>query len=98
MTVTLGLMVRLQAKPGKENELAEFLKAGRALAMAEEQTVTWYAFRLNDSEFGIFDTFADQGGRDAHLNGEIARGLGQVAPDLLARDPEIVPVDLLAAK
>jgi quinol monooxygenase YgiN len=98
MSVTLGLLVRLEAKPGKERTLAEFLTAGRELALAEKGTVTWYAFRLSDREFGIFDTFATEHGREAHLAGEIARALGEVAEDLLARPPEITPVDVLAAK
>jgi quinol monooxygenase YgiN len=98
MVVTLGLLVRLEAKPGREQALADFLAAGRELALAEEQTVTWYAFRLNESEFGIFDTFEAEEGRRAHLNGEIARALGQAADELLARAPEITPVDVLGAK
>jgi quinol monooxygenase YgiN len=98
MTVKLGLLVRLEAKPGKEDELAAFLESGRALALAEEQTVTWYAFRISDREFGIFDTFASEEGRQAHLDGEIAKALGEVAPNLLARDPEIVPTTVVAAK
>jgi quinol monooxygenase YgiN len=98
MTVTLGLLVRLEARQGKEEALAEFLRAGRELALAEEQTVTWYAFRLNEREFGIFDTFAAEEGRRAHLSGAIATALGEVAEDLLVRAPEIAPVDILAAK
>ncbi|WP_329454473.1 putative quinol monooxygenase [Streptomyces sp. NBC_01497] len=98
MTVTLGLLVRLEAKPGKEQALAEFLAAGRELAVAEEQTVTWYACRLSEREFAIFDTFAAEEGRRAHLEGEIAKALGNVAGDLLVRAPEITPVDVLAAK
>ncbi|WP_328580699.1 putative quinol monooxygenase [Streptomyces sp. NBC_00370] len=98
MTVTVGLLVQLEAKPGKEDELASFLEAGRALAMQESGTVTWYAFRTGLSGFGIFDTFETEDGRQAHLAGEIAKALGEAAPDLLARNPEITSVDVLAAK
>jgi len=98
MTVTVGLLVQLQAKPGKEDELASFLEAGRPLAMQEPGTVTWYAFRTGPSGFGIFDTFETEDGRQAHLAGEIAKALGEVASDLLARGPEITSVDVLAAK
>ena len=81
MAPTLGLLALLEAKPGKEAELAAFLEQGRAIAAAEEGTVTWYAFKLNESTYGIFDTFAAEEGRQAHLNGEIPKALGQVGPD-----------------
>ena len=93
-----GILALLEAKPGKADELAAFLRQGRELAMAEEGTVTWYAFQVDESTFGIYDTFDDDAGRQAHLNGEIAKALFQVAPDLLAKDPDIRPVDVLAAK
>ena len=67
------------------------------IALAEEGTVTWYAFQVNESTYGIFDTFETEEGRQAHLNGEIAKALGQIAPDLLAKDPDIRPVDVIAA-
>ncbi|SEG56748.1 Quinol monooxygenase YgiN [Actinacidiphila yanglinensis] len=98
MAVELGLLVRLQAKPGKEEALADFLRGGRALAVAEQQTVTWYAFRIGEREFGIFDTFETEEGRQAHLSGEIALALGRIGPDLLASEPEIRSTDVLAAK
>ena len=75
MTVTLGLFAQLEAKPGKGNELAAFLESGRALAAAEEGTVTWYAFKLDDTTFGIFDTFETENARQAHINGEIPKAL-----------------------
>jgi quinol monooxygenase YgiN len=75
-----------------------FLKKGRELAVAETGTMTWYAFKLSDTTYGIFDTFADEEGRQAHLNGEIPAALGQVAPDLLAQDPDIRLSDILAVK
>ena len=68
------------------------------LAAAEPATVTWYAFKLSDTTFGIFDTFSDEAGRQAHLNGPIAAALGQAGPGLLAKDPDIQRPDILAAK
>ena len=97
MAVNRGLLVLLEAKAGKEGELAAFLQSGRELALAEEGTVTWYAFQVNENTYGIFDTFETEEGRQAHLNGEIAKALGQIAPDLLAKDPDIRPVDVIAA-
>jgi quinol monooxygenase YgiN len=98
MNVTLGLLALLEAKPGKGAELAAFLEAGRALASAEPGTVTWYAFKISDTQYGIFDSFVTEADRQAHLNGEIPTALGQVAPDLLAKAPDIRPVDVLAVK
>jgi quinol monooxygenase YgiN len=97
MAVNRGLLVLLEAKAGKEGELAAFLQSGRELALAEEGTVTWYAFQVNESTYGIFDTFETEEGRQAHLSGEIAKALGAIAPDLLAKDPDIRPVDVIAA-
>jgi quinol monooxygenase YgiN len=98
MAVKLGLLVPLEAKPGKGDALGEFLEAGRELALAEQGTITWYAFKIDDTHYGIFDTFEDEEGRQAHLNGEIAKGLGQVADELLATPPEIAQVQVIAAK
>ncbi len=98
MTVDRGLLALLEAKPGKGDELAAFLKQGRELAAAEGGTVTWYAFKLTDTTYGIFDTFEDEDGRQAHLNGQIPAALGQVAGDLLASDPDIRTTDILAVK
>ena len=98
MSVTLGILALLEAKPGKGGELAEFLKAGRELAIAEEGTVTWYAFKISDTSYGIFDTFETEDARDAHLAGQIPQALGQVAPDLLAGEPDIRMVGLVAVK
>jgi quinol monooxygenase YgiN len=96
--VKLGLLARLEAKPGKEQEVAEFLKGGLALAEQEPGTVSWYALQLGPSTFGIFDTFEDEAGRDAHLSGPIAKALMEKAGELLAKDPVIEKVDLLAVK
>ncbi len=98
MPIDRGLLALLEAKPGKGDELGEFLRSGRELAAAEGGTVTWYAFRLSDTSYGIFDTFEDEDGRQAHLNGEIPAALGKVGPDLLASDPDIRTVDVLAVK
>ncbi len=98
MSLNYGLLALLEAKPGKGDELAAFLDAGRALAAAETETVTWYAFKVSDSTYGIFDTFATEGGRQAHLNGQIPAELGKVADDLLAKDPDIRPIDIIAVK
>ena len=98
MTVTLGILALLEARAGKGDELAAFLKAGRELAVAEEGTVTWYAFKISDTSYGIFDTFATGDARTAHINGQIPAALAQVSADLLARAPDIQPVSLLAVK
>jgi quinol monooxygenase YgiN len=98
MTVTLGILALLEAKAGKGDELAAFLKSGRDLAVAEEGTVTWYAFKISDTSYGIFDTFATDDARTAHINGQIPAALAQVSADLLARAPDIQPVNLVAVK
>jgi quinol monooxygenase YgiN len=98
MTVTLGILALLEAKPGKGDELAAFLKSGRDLAVAEEGTVTWYAFKISDTSYGLFDTFATDDARTAHINGQIPAALAQVSADLLARAPDIQPVNLVAVK
>jgi quinol monooxygenase YgiN len=98
MTVTLGILAMLEAKPGKGGELEAFLRAGRELAVAEEGTVTWYAFKISDTSYGIFDTFATDDARTAHINGQIPAALAKVSADLLASEPAIRPVDVLAVK
>ena len=98
MTVKLGLLALLDAKDGKGAELGDFLEAGRVLAAAEIGAVTWYAFKLSDTQYGIFDSFETEDGRQADLNGEIRTALGQVASDLLAKEPDIRMVDVIANK
>jgi len=98
MAVTLGILALLEARPGKGRELADFLKAGRELALAEGGTVTWYAFKISDTSYGIFDTFADDDARTAHINGQIPAALADVSADLLASAPDIRFVDVLAVK
>jgi quinol monooxygenase YgiN len=98
MTVNIGLLAQLEARPGKGDALGAFLEAGRELALAEEGTVTWYAFRIDETHFGIFDTFEAEAGRQAHIEGEIPKALGQIAAELLAVAPDIKPVDVIAVK
>ena len=96
--VKLALLVRLEAKPGKEEEVAAFLSSALPLAQAEPGTISWFAFRTGSSTFGIFDTFNDEAGRQAHLSGQIAAALMAKAPELLAKPPIIEKLDLLAGK
>ena len=94
----LALFVRLEAKPGKEAEVAQFLKGALPLVEAEPGTTTWFALRFGPSTFGIYDTFADESGRQAHLQGKVAAALMAKASELLAKPPVIEKVDILADK
>ena len=96
--VKLALFVRLEAKPGQETMLANFLAGALPLANAEAGTTAWFALKFGPSTFGIFDAFADEAGRTAHLEGPIAAALMANAAALLAVPPTIEKVDLLAAK
>jgi quinol monooxygenase YgiN len=96
--LTRSLFVRLEAKPGKENDVAAFLEQGLQLANQETTTPLWFALRLGPTTFGIFDAFEDESGRQAHLNGPIAKALMENAPNLLASAPVIERVDVLGAK
>ncbi|HEY8914794.1 MAG TPA: antibiotic biosynthesis monooxygenase [Chitinophaga sp.] len=93
-----ALLVRLEAKPGKEQEVAAFLKSALPLAQEEAGTIQWFALQIGPSTFGVFDTFNDDSGRQAHLSGPIAKALMEKAPELLAKDPVIESVELLAVK
>ena len=93
-----ALFVRLEAKPGKEAELAQFLQAGLGMAPQEATTPVWFALQIGPSTFGIFDAFYDEAGRQAHLDGPIAQALGANAATLLAKPPLIEPIDVLGAK
>jgi quinol monooxygenase YgiN len=93
-----ALLARLHAKPGKVDEVAEFLEGALPAARAEEDTIAWYAIQLDETTFGIFDTFADDDGRQAHLDGEIAAALMKHADELLEEPPQIQHVEVLAAK
>ena len=96
--VQVALLVRLEAKPGKEAEVASFLEGGLAIVEEEPATTAWFAIRLGPSTFGIFDAFPDESGRQAHLSGRVAAALMAKAPELLAQPPVIEKVDVLAAK
>ena len=94
----LGLLVTLEAKPGKEMELKEFLIGALPLVDAEPETTSWFAIQLAPSTFGIFDTFRDERGREAHLSGAVAKALMAKAAELLAKPPAIEKIDVLAEK
>ena len=96
--LSLGLFVRLEAKPGKEEEVAAFLRQGLQMANQEATTLLWFALRLGPSTFAIFDAFHDEAGRQTHLNGPIAKALMAHAPDLLAVPPSIEKTEVLGAK
>ncbi len=96
--VTVGLLARLQAKPGKESEVQSLLEAAQSIVEAEPETKAWFAVRFGPSEFGIFDVFPDDAGRQAHLSGKVAEALKERGPDLFAEDPSIEQVDVLATK
>jgi quinol monooxygenase YgiN len=96
--VSVGLYVHLEAKPGKEAEVAQFLRSGLPLAEAEPATITWFALQMGKSTFGIFDAFENESGRQAHLNGQIAAALMAKASELFSEPPAIEKVDVLAAK
>jgi quinol monooxygenase YgiN len=94
----VALFVRLEAKAGKENDVVKFLETGLQLANQEATTPVWFALRLGPSTFGIFDAFADESGRQAHLNGPIAQALMAKAPELFAKPPAIERIDVLGSK
>jgi quinol monooxygenase YgiN len=96
--VSVGLLVTLEAKPGKEDDLATFLKGALPLVEQEPQTTAWFAVRLASSRFAIFDAFPNEAGREEHLSGPVAAALMENAPELLAGEPVIETVDVLADK
>ncbi len=96
--VKTGLLVRLEAKAGKEAEVGSFIQGAVDLANREASTIAWFAVRLGPSTFAIFDVFPDEAGRQAHLNGPIAKALMAKASELLAKAPTIEPHEVLAAK
>lgn len=98
MTVKKALFAQLEAKPGKEAVVRDFIAGAVALANQEHQTTVWFALQLGPSTFGVFDAFADEAGRQAHLNGAIAQALMAKAPELLSKPPQIDPIDVLSAK
>jgi quinol monooxygenase YgiN len=94
----VGLLVRIEAKPEFADEVEAMLRGARELAEREEGTVAWFAFRESATTFGVFDTFEDEQGRQAHLSGRIASALGEAALTKLSVAPVIAPVDLLGTK
>src|SRR5262245_28329093 len=98
MALTLGILALVEAKPGKESDVAAFVKSGQEIVEQEPGTRVWYGFRVNDSTFGIFDAFEDEAARQAHLAGEIPAALAQNGAALLVRDPDIRLVDVVAVK
>ncbi len=96
--VKVALFVRLEAKPGKEKEVEQFLLNGLPLVQEEPATTAWFGIRLGPSTFGIFDAFPDEAGRQAHLAGKVAATLMEKAGDLFSAPPSIEKVDVLAAK
>jgi quinol monooxygenase YgiN len=96
--VNVALYVALEAKPGKEEAVAEFLRQGKALVEAEPATIAWFGVRLGPSTFAIFDAFPDEAGRQAHLSGKVAAALMTKAGELLAQPPTIRKADVLASK
>jgi quinol monooxygenase YgiN len=96
--VKKALFVRLEAKPGKENEVAQFLESGLPIVQKEPGTTAWFGIKLGPSTFGIFDAFPDEAGRQAHLTGKVAAALMAKASELFSQPPAIEKVDVLAAK
>lgn len=95
--VTVGLLVRIEANPGRESEVEDFLRQGQALVGEEPDTVRWFAIRFGPSSFGIFDAFPDDSGRQAHLSGKVAAALRENVGELFD-EPSIEPVDVIAEK
>jgi quinol monooxygenase YgiN len=96
--VTVGLLVRLEAKPGKEEDVERFLQGGLSIVNAEPDTIAWFAIRMGPTTYGIFDVFPTDAGRQAHLQGRVAEALMAQADDLFSEPPDIGPLDVLAAK
>lgn len=98
MAPKFGLLAMVEAKPGKEQEVWDFLSGGREIVNNEPGTRTWYAFRVTENTFGIFDTFDTEEDRQAHLNGAIPAALSEHGPAMLAKDPDIKMIELIAVK
>lgn len=96
--VTVGLLIPLEAKPGKEAEVEAFLNSGLPIVTDEPATTAWFAIKMGPTTYGIFDVFPDESGRQAHLSGRVAAALMQQAPDLFVTPPDIQQLDVLAAK
>lgn len=96
--ITVGILLKVEAKAGKEQDVANFLKGALAFVEQEPETVNWYSFKVNENTFGIFDTFPNEDGRKAHLAGKVAEELMKHAPELLASAPVIEFVDIMSSK
>lgn len=94
----LALFAMLEARAGKETEVEKFLKSAQRLTEQESGTSTWYALKLGSAKFGIFDTFRDEEGRNAHLTGAIAKALFARADELFAKPPQVEKLEILASK
>ena len=95
--LTKALLVRLEALPGKEQELADFLTEARSIVMEEPGTIAWFAIQFGPSTFGVYDVFPDDDARDAHLAGGVGQALGPNT-GVLFSDPQIEKIDILADK
>ena len=93
-----AIWVMLKAKPGKEADVEAFLAQGATMSREETQTVTWYGLKIAPGMYGVFDTFEDEAGRDAHMNGDIAKALMASAPELFSNEIKIETMEILAAK
>jgi quinol monooxygenase YgiN len=98
IVVSVALYVRLEAKPGREAEVRDFVAGALPIVEGEPGTTAWFGLQMGPSTFGIFDAFPDEAGREAHLAGQVAAALMEKAPELLAAAPEIHKIDVLAAK
>jgi quinol monooxygenase YgiN len=96
--VTVGLLATLNAKSGREDDLASFLKNALPLAQDEDDTIAWFAIKINSATYGIFDVFPGPEGRQSHLDGPIAAALMDNADDLLRSPPALKPIVVLAAQ
>lgn len=96
--VTVGLLLRLEAKPGKEAAVEEFLRGAQPIVQGEPATTAWFAVRFGPTSFGIFDVFPDDAGRQAHIAGKVAEALYAQGPDLFAKRPSVEQIDILAEK
>lgn len=94
----VALLVRLEAKPGKEADVAEFLRSGLGLVRQEPATTAWFAVRFGTASFGIFDAFPNEAGRQAHLDGTVSAALKARASELLSKPPQFENVEVIAAK
>ncbi len=93
-----AIWVMLKAKPGKEEDVEAFLKQGAAMSLEEPRTVSWYGVKMGPGMYGVFDTFEDEDGRDAHLSGEIAKALMANAKELFSNEIKIEKMEILADK